>query len=304
MSIIQTGSFSKDLIPLVNKWFGMYPEWDPKYSKIFRVEKPSDRNYEEDATYSGMGRAVIKPEGSGIRYDSSKQLYNPRYTHNVYGLGFIITEEMMDDGIAFKNAKKFTEMLKRSCMQTREIVVHDILNRAITSGYVMEGGDGVVLGSASHPTSNGNVSNMPTNAVDISEAALEQAAIDIRNMVDDRGLRINLEPRKIVCNIAQEFELDRILKSQMQVDSASHNLNALRASATYPDGVVLTPYLTDTDAWIVLTNCPDGLKFYDRKAMAIKSDGDFDTDNAKLKAQLRFYAGWSDFRHVYYSAGG
>lgn len=303
MSIITTSSFQKDLVPLVNKWFGEYPEWDPLYSKIFEVTAPSDRNYEEDALVSGMGLAVVKPEAQGIRYDSARQVYTPRYTHTVYGLGFIITEEQMDDGIAFKNAKKFTQMLKRSCMQTREIVVHQILNRATTSGYTMENGDGVVLASASHPTRNGNVSNLPSNPVDISEAALEQAAIDIGNMKDDRGLRIMLRPRKIVANIAQEFEIKRILNSQGRVSTADNDPNVIRADSTFPEGLVVTPYLTDTDAWIVLTNCPDGLKYMDRKAMAIKSDNDFDTDNAKFKAQLRFSAGWTDFRQVYYSAG-
>ncbi len=304
MSIIQTGSFSKDLLPLViNTWAGAYPDWVSLYDKIFEVTTPSNRNFEEDALWSTFGLPVVKPEGSGVRFDSSKQLYNPRYVHTNYGLGFIITEEMLDDGNAFKNAKKFTEQLKLSIMRGREIIGHDIINRITTSGFTMEGGDGVVLGSASHPTTTGNVSNLIGTAADLSEAFLEQAAIDIQNLRDDRGNRIHLRPRKIVTNIAQEFELKRLLGTEKQPGTMNNDLNAVRSLDTYPDGYLVTPYMTDTDAVLILTNCPDGLKYMERKAMAIKSDNDFDTDNAKFKAQARYSFGWTDFRQVFYSGG-
>lgn len=302
--IIITGSFPQALRPGINKWVGdVYKDYAPLYSKIFKVEKPDSRAYVEDAVMSGMSLLVAKDESAGIRFDAAKQDYSPRYDHLAYGLGFIITMEMLEDGLAMSKAQRYTKMLMRSALQTRETVSHLILSRGFNSSYTQSGGDGVELMSTAHPTRGGNVSNKLSTDADLSEAALEQAVIDIRNLVDNRGLRMSVMPKTLVVPTASQFEAHRILESQLRVGTANNDPNALKAMG-YIQDVVVSPYLTsDTDAWYIITDVPDGLKFMNRKDPTMTSDNDFDTENAKFKVLMRFSVGWTDFRGIYGSQG-
>lgn len=303
MAIINSGSYPQDLRPGIKAWFGAdYKDYDPKYDKIFEM-RSSTRNYEEDALDSGLGLAVEKPEGSSITYDSGNQGITPRYRHITYGLGFVITQEMLEDGNIMGKAERYTKKLKYGCMRAKEVVAANVLNRAFNSSYTMTGGDAKELCATDHATRSGNQANELATAADLSEAALEQAVIDIRNMVDDRGLRIAVQPRKLVIPTGLEFDAHRILFSPLRVNSANNDLNALKSLSSIPEGILVNPYLTDTDAWFILTDAPEGLIYYNRKDLTVDSDNDHDTNNMRVKALFRCSFGWSDFRGIYGSPG-
>ena len=302
MSTIQRSSFQSDLLPIVRKWEGdNLKEHDSLVPKICTVEK-SDSAHEVDGVIGGMGSLQVKGEGQALNYDTAKQLYTPRYTHLTYGLGFKITMEMQQDGTAFKNAKRFTNMLVKATNVTKDTLAANVLNNGYTSGYTMDGGDGVILFSASHPSLAGNQTNIIT-AADLSEASLETMYIAVRNAKDPRGLRINIRPVKLVVNVAQEPEAARITMSTKRVAVADNDLNFTKDSGMLPGGIVASPYITDTDAFYMITDIMDGLKFHDRVDLPIDSDNEFDTKNASYSKIIRCSVGWTDFRGVFGSAG-
>lgn len=301
--LINTGSFPQDLRPGIKMVFGdAYKDWDSKYDKIFET-RSSDRNYEEDMLVPGFGLVPEMSEGSAVSYDSSQQGITPRYRHLQYGLGFIITQNMVDDGIALGNAAKWTKRLKFSALRTKEIVAANILNRAFNSSYVMNGGDGKELCATDHPTLNGSQRNELSVAADLSEAALEQAIIDIMDTVDHRGVRIMLQPKKLIIPTALVMEAERIVKSNLRVGTADNDLNAIKSLNFLPEGVLVNPYLTDSDAWFITTDAPEGLVYYNRKDMTLSVDNDFETDNLKTKVVFRCSFGWSDFKGIFGSPG-
>jgi hypothetical protein len=303
MSAMIRGLFPKDLRPGVKKWFGMeLADYSPLYSRIFQVLS-DDRAFVENALLSGLGTLQVMDENSSVRYDSGKQGYTPRYDHIKLGLGFQVSQELMDDGIGLSYAERYSKALKRSSIESDEIIAHQILNRAFNSSFVMTNGDGVALCDASHPIRGGSVfSNKPAVAADLSEAALEQAVIDISAFTDDRGIKKNVRAKKLIIHTTNQFEAHRILKSQLRVDTANNDINALKDMGVISD-IIVTPYLTDTDSWFLVTDAPDGLKFYNRKAATIDSDSDFDTNSGKFKVVRRLSVGWDDPRGVYGSAG-
>lgn len=305
MSIITTSNFHSDLLPLVKVWFGNSYDMLPTYfDKMLKVEKPDDRAYQVDALVSGLGTLQQKSEGSSLIYDISKESFKPKYLHTTYSLGFQISMEMIQDGDAFRNAKIFTEMLKFSAMQTREILAANIFNNGFSGSYLMDGGDGVALISASHPTRSGNQSNLITGgSVDISEAALEQIHIDIRNMKNDRGLRINALPDKLIVSTSDAPTAHRILDNPNRPATADRDINYLNNNSIIPGGIIANPFLTDSDAFFVTTNIPQGLKFLDRLSPTIDESNDFDTKNGKYSVVMRCSQGWSDWRGVVGSAG-
>ena len=304
MGIITTSNFAKDLIPGVKTWFGMkYKEYPIEYKDIFEIGK-STRAYEEEAGVTGFGLAAVKTEGAGIAYDSQEQGFVNRYTHITYGLGFIITREMYEDGIAVTISLRRANALAFSIRQTKEIIGANVLNRAFTAAYTMgANSDGKELCATDHPNKSGGTwSNELTVAADLSEAALEQACIDISNFTTDRGLTIAIMPQQLIIPADLEFDAFRILESIGQSNSANNDINALRASKKFPKGVAVNHYLTDTNNWFIRTNCPDGLKYMERRADAFGSENDFDTENAKFKATFRGSFGWSDPRTIFGSA--
>ena len=294
--VINTGSFAKDLLPFIGKWFGdEYKDYEPLYSRIFKVEDASSR-FVEEPLVSGFDLPVQMGDGEAVSYDNSKQGYNKRYTMNKYGLGFIITREMLDDGLALMNGEKFSRMLRGSMEKGREVISHNVLNNAFDSNFT--GGDGKELCAADHPTMAADLDNLAST--DLSETSVEQAWIDIGNFKDDRGLKIHVMPKKLVIPLDEKFNADRILNSPLRVATADNDKNAVKDVI---DEVCVSPYITDTNAWYIITDANDGLKYKNRQDITLSTDNDFDTDNAKFKAIMRFDVGWTDPRGVYGSAG-
>jgi len=306
MGVINTGSFAKALWPGINAWFGQtYNEWPEEYKDLFATES-SSKAYEEEVGVSGFGLAAEKSEGSGILYDEASQSFVNRYTNKTYTLGFIVTQEMIEDNQYDISVigKQQSRALAFSMRQTKEIIAANIYNRGFTGAGNPVYGDGQVLLSNAHPTkAGGTFSNIPVVMADISEAALEQACIDIASFTNDRGLKISVMPRKLIISKEQMFEAERILKSTLQNDTANNAINALKMTGMFKDGVAVNHYLTDPDAWFIRTNCPDGMKYFNRVDTAFAMDNDFDTTNAKFKARFRCSFGNTDPRGIYGSAG-
>ena len=299
--IITSSSFAKALWPGVNAWYGKsYKDYPEEWSQLFE-KNSSKKAYEEDVGLSSFGLASVKPEGSSVSYDTERQGFTSRYNHLVYALGFIITREIFEDDQYDVVGKRKANALARSMRQTKEIVAANVFNRAVTAGYTS--GDGATLLSATHANVSGSqYSNMPTTASDLSEAALEQANIDISAFRDDRGLLIAAKPRKLVIAPSNMFEAKRILGSAGRPGTDLNDVNALNTLGIIPN-ITVNHFLTDPDAWFILTDVNDGLKYFERRADGFEMDNDFDTENAKFKATARYSFGWSDPRAIYGSAG-
>lgn len=298
---INTSSFAKALWPGVNAWYGKeYNEFDVEYTKLFD-KFTSSRAYEEDVGLSSFGLALQKPEGSAISYDTERQGFTTRYTHIVYALGFIITREIMDDDQYDVVGQKKAQGLAFSMRQTKEVVAANIYNRAFNTSYTY--GDGKALLVNDHPNiAGGTWSNILSTAADLSEAALEQAVIDINAFTNDRGLRIAVKPQTLILPYQLVFEAQRILKSAGRVGTTDNDLNALNNMGMFKD-VVVNHYLTDTDAWFIRTNVKDGMKHFERRADEFDMDNDWDTENAKFKATARYSFGATDQRGLYGTPG-
>ena len=302
MGAITTSNFAKALYPGVSKWYGRaYDEWETEWTDLFDSNS-SKRAYEEDVGTSGLGLAQKKTQGDSIAYDEEQQAYVTRYNHVVYGLGFVITREMVEDDLYDIIGKRRSESLAFSMRQTKEIVAANVYNRAFNSSYT--GGDGKELCATDHPNyAGGTWSNELSTPADLSEASLEQAAIDIMNFENDRGLRIKVVPNTLHIPVDLVFEAERILMSDGRVGTANNDVNALKAMGKFPGGVKVNHFFTDSDAWFIRTNVPDGMKYFTRRPMEFTIDNDFDTENAKFKATERYSFGWTDPRAVFGTPG-
>ncbi len=298
---ITTGTHPKALWPGVKAFFGKSYKEKPMVCDMVFSKMTSDKSYEEVVEETGFGLAPQKAEGASVSYDTDAQGYVTRFTNVTYGLGAIITREAIEDNQYESVATRKASKLARSMRQTKENVHANVLNRGYTAGYT--GGDGVVLFSASHPSLNGNQSNTMAVAADLSEAALEDLLIMIRQATDSRGLRIQLEGQKLVVPPALSFEATRIMSSVNQSGTANNDINAMKALGLLPGGVVIWDYLSDSDAFFVVTDAPEGLMSFQRRALALTQDNDFDTENARMKATERYSVGWGDWRGVYASPG-
>ena len=299
--VITSSSFAKALWPGVNAWYGRkYKEYQTEYDKIFN-KNSSKKAYEEDVGVSSLGLASEKTQGGAISYDDERQGFTTRYSHIVYALGFIITREMVEDDQYSIVGQRKSGALAKSMRQTKEVVAANVLNRCTTTGYV--GGDGVVLLSTAHLNVGGSTySNKLSTDADLSEAALEQSVIDIAAFTDDRGLLMAAKPKTLVIHPSNMFESTRILKSVGRVGSAENDINALKDMGMFGN-VVVNHFLTDSDAWFILTDVDDGMKYFERRGDQFEMDNDFDTENAKFKATARYSFGWSDPRGIYGSTG-
>lgn len=295
------GDFSRLLEPGINKIFGDYSRFPTEYSQIFEVLR-SSKAREYDQNMHGMGQAVVQPEGTAVQYDSFGQGPNKVYEHVAYGIGFIITHQAMVDNLYMDQMQRGAKHCALSMMTTKENVAANVLNRAFNGSYT--GWDGLELCSASHLLSKGGtMSNKLATPMALSEVALEQILINLGSMVDDAGMPVAAKGQKIVVPQALEFEVQRILKSELQYNTADNAINVIKSGRYLPQGYVVNHYLTSTSAYFVLTDVEDGLKLFQREDLIIKNDSDFDTDNLKYKAYERYSVGWSDFRQVYGSAG-
>jgi hypothetical protein len=301
MSIINSSNFAKALWPGVNAWYGKaYSEYPVEYTKLFETYK-SSRAFEEDVGVTSFGLAVVKGEGAPITYDSERQSFITRFNHVVYALGFVITREIMEDDQYDVVGQRKAQGLAFSMRQTKEIVGANVYNRAFNGSYV--GGDGVSLINASHPNfAGGTWSNQLGTAADLSEAALEQAAIDIAGFTNDRGLLISVPIKSLIISRQNMFEASRILGADGRPGTDLNDPNVLKTKGIIPE-VIVNHYLTDPDAWFIRTGVPHGMKYWERRGDSFEMDNDFDTENAKFKATARYTFGWTDPRCLYASPG-
>ena len=297
---INTGNFGKALWPGVNAWYGKaYSEFDTEYDSIFN-KSTSKKAYEEDMSVSSFGLAQQKGEGAPVSFDSEIQGFLDRYTHATYALGFTITKELYEDDQYDMVGERKAKGLAMSMRQTKETIAANVLNRGFNAAFTF--GDGVSLFHASHPNIRGGIwANQIAVAADISEAALEQACIDLGKYTNDAGLKIAVKPSKIIVPVDLDFEVRKILNTEYEVGTNNNTVNVVRGR--FPGGVYLNHYLTDPDAWFIITNVTNGMKYFERRADTFTMDDEFDTDNAKYKATARYSFGCSDKRAIYGSAG-
>lgn len=301
MSVITRGNFPKALMPGVHKWWGTeYKRYEPIWPKMFEA-LTSTRAYEEEVEEIGFGLMSVKPEGQGITYDTAQQGATSRYTHVTYASGYMVTMEELSDNQYEQLSFRRTSKLARSVYETEETLAAQVFNRAFNSSYA--GGDGKEMIATDHPTASGDQSNELTTAADLSEASIEDLCIQIADAVDSRGLRFNNKPRMLMVANAEMFNAFRILKSELQNDSANNAINALRAKGVFPDGICVNPYLTDSDAWFIRTDCMDGTKRFTRMKADIEQDNDFDTKNFRASVCMRLVYGWTNFRQWYGTPG-
>lgn len=300
--VITTGSHPKALWPGMRKFFGReYNEHEKEWSKIFDTES-SEKNYEEDTEVTGFGLAPVKAQAGSVSYDSESQGGTRRYTHVVYGLGYVVTREEQEDNLYEKVSKRRIKALAFSIRQTEETVAANILNRAFNTSYA-NGHDGKAMIVSDHATLSGSQSNVLTTAADFSEASLEDLIIQIMQATNARGLKISIRPRTLIVPPSVVFDAERVVKSALQSGTSNNDVNAVKNMGLLPGGVEVNHYLTDSDAWFIKTDCPNGLMRFNRRSTELRQDNDFDTENAKAKATVRFSVGWTDWRGIYGTPG-
>jgi len=293
--------FASMLEPGLNTLFGLeYDSYPPEYSAVFEANT-SSKAYEEDLLLQGFGSAPTKDEGAAISYDSGSQQWTARYQHETIALAFSLTEEAEEDGQYGSIASRYTKALARSMASTKEIKAANVLNNAQTAGFT--GGDGVVLLSASHPTTNGLQSNVLATAADLSETSLESILIQISDMKDDRGLRIAAQGTQLIIPTAYTFVAERLLESQLRTGTADNDINAIKSGGYLPKGYHIMRRLTDSDAFFVQTDVPDGLKMFQRSPLKKGMEGDFETGNVRYKVRERYSFGATDWRGLFGTEG-
>ena len=293
----------KELEPGLNALFGLeYKQYADETKQIF-VTESSDRAFEEEVMLSGFGDAAVKPEGQGVSFDTAQETYTARYTMETIALAFAITEEAIEDNLYDRLASRYTKALARSMASTKNTKGAAILNTGFTGSGNPTYGDGQVLLIAAHPTLSGTQTNILSTASDLNETSLEQAMIDIAAFKDERGLKVAAKARKLIIPSALQFTAERLLKSQGRVGTADNDINALKNMNMIPEGYVVNHYLSDTDAWFITTDVPNGLKHFDRAPLKTSMEGDFDTGNVRYKARERYVFGVSDWRGIFGTPG-
>ena len=299
--VITTGNHPKALKPGVRKWFGMsYDEHEMEYPVLFTVLNSSE-NYEEDVQATNFGLAPEKLQGDGVSYTSHIQGWSKRYVHIVYGLGFKVTREEFEDNRYKELARGRTTAMAFSMTQTKENVHANIINRMTTAAYT--GGDGQVFVVSTHPSPAGSQSNILSPAADMSEQSIEDLQIQVMGATDDQGMQIKLIGESLHIPRQLYYEAERILGSILQNDTALNAKNVLKSTGAFPKGIHMNHYFTDSDAFHIKTNCPNGLLSFQRRAREVTDDNEFDTENAKYKCTERYSCGWTDWRTLYASAG-
>ena len=292
----------KELEPGLNALFGLeYNRYENEHAEIFTAEA-SDRAFEEEVMLSGFGSAPVKPEGQAVQFDDANESFTARYTHETVAMAFAITEEAIEDNLYDRLAARYTRALARSMSNTKQVKAANVLNNAFNSSFT--GGDGVELCSDAHPLlSGGTFRNELSTASDLSETSLEQAMIDIAAFVDERGLKISTQGVKLIIPKELQFTAERILRSPQRVGTADNDINAMASMGMIPQGYRINHFLTDTDAFFIMTDAPNGLKQFVRSPIKTAIEGDFDTGNVRFKARERYSFGFSDPRGIFGSPG-
>ena len=298
---ISRAQLLKELLPGLNALYGLeYEKYENEHTEIYETET-SDRSFEEEVKLSGFGAAPVKAEGAAISYDNAQEHYTARYNHETVAMGFSITEEAMEDNLYDSLSARYTKALARAMAYTKQTKAAALLNTGFTS---FSSGDGVSLFNTAHPTVGGgtNANRLAVNA-DLNETSLEQAVIDIAAFTDERGLLIAARPRKLIVPPALMFVATRLLQTELRTGTADNDTNALRSNGSIPEGYRVNHYLTDTDAFFITTDIPNGMKHFERTTMSTSMDGDFDTGNVRYKARERYSFGVSDPLGIFGSPG-
>ena len=299
--VISRMQLVKELEPGLNALFGLeYDRYENQHTEIFDTEN-SDRAFEEEVMLGGFANAAVKPEGQGIVYEDAQETFTARYTHETVALAFSLTEEAVEDNLYDKISTRYTKALARSMANTKQIKAANILNNAFNASFA--GGDGKELCATDHPTLSGDQKNELTTATDLNETSLEQMLIDIADMKDERGLKIALQGVKMIIPVQLQFVAERLMKSAGRVGTADNDINAVRNMGMVPQGYVVNNFLTDTDAFFIKTDSPNGLKHFVRAPIRTAMEGDFDTGNVRYKARERYSFGFSDWRGIFASPG-
>ena len=299
---ISRQQLAKELEPGLNALFGLeYQNYENQHTEIYEIEN-SDRAFEEEVMLSGFANAAVKAEGSAVTFDTANEAFTSRYTHETIALAFAITEEAIEDNLYDRIAPRYTKALARSMAQTKQIKAANVLNNGFNSSF--PGGDGKELFATDHPTqSAGTLANELSTSADLSETSLEQAMIDIAAFKDERGFKIAARGLKLIIPSELQFTAERILRSPARVGTADNDLNALSSKGMLPQGYVVNNYLTDTDAFFIKTDVPNGMKMFNRANLKTAMEGDFDTGNVRYKARERYSFGVSDWRGMVGSPG-
>jgi hypothetical protein len=299
---ISRAQLLKELLPGLNALFGLqYATYDQEHKEIYETET-SERSFEEETKLSGFSAAPVKNEGSAIAYDNAQEAWTARYNHETIALGFSLTEEAIEDNLYDSLSARYTKALARAMAYTKQVKAAAVLNNGFSANYL--GGDGVALFSASHPLITGGTnSNIPTTPADLNETSLESAVIQISLWTDERGLLIAAKPKKLVVPSSLQFVATRLLETELRVGTADNDINAIKNNGSISEGYTVNHFLTDTNAWFLTTDVPNGMKHFVRSPLSNSMDGDFDTGNVRYKSRERYSFGWSDPLGMFGSAG-
>ena len=299
---ISRAQLLKELLPGLNALFGLeYATYGQEHKEVYETET-SERSFEEETKLSGFSAAPVKNEGSAIAYDNAQEAWTARYNHETIALGFSLTEEAIEDNLYDSLSARYTKSLARAMAYTKQVKAAAVLNNGFDSNY--KGGDSVALFSASHPLVSGGVnSNIPSTPADLNETSLENAVIQIAAWTDERGLLIAAKPKKLVVPPALQFVSTRLLQTKLRTGTTDNDINAIESNGSIPEGYCINHFLTDTNAWFLTTDVPNGMKHFVRTPLANSMDGDFDTGNVRYKSRERYSFGWSDPLGMYGSAG-
>ena len=299
---ISRAQLLKELLPGLNALFGLeYKRYGEEHKEIYEVET-SERSFEEETKLSGFSAAPVKNEGQAVQFDNAQEAWTARYNHETIALGYAITEEAMEDNLYDSLSARYTKALARAMAYTKQVKAAAILNNGFSSAFT--GGDGVALFSTVHPLVSGGVnSNTPATASDLNETSLENAVIQIAGWQDERGLLIAARPKKLIVPPALQFVATRLLETKFRVGTTDNDINAIENNGSIPEGYVQNHFLTDTNAWFLTTDVPNGLKHFVRAPLTTSMDGDFDTGNVRYKSRERYSFGWSDPLGMFASPG-
>jgi len=297
---ISRAQLVKELEPGLNALFGLeYKRYDNQHAEIYTNES-SDRAFEEEVMLSGFANAQVKGEGAGVSYDDAQETFTARYNHETMALAFAITEEAIEDNLYDRISSRYTKALARSMSNAKQVKAAAPLNNGLPAVDGFDSGDGVSLFNTAHTTVSGtNVSNTLTTQADLNETSLEQAMIDISAMTDERGLRIAARALKMIVPPANQFNAERLMKSQGRTATADNDINAIASMGMLPQGYRINNFLTDTDSFYIITDVPNGMKMFTRTPLTTAMEGDFDTGNVRYKARERYSFGVSDYRGIY-----
>mgnify|MGYP003651474279 CR=1 FL=1 len=301
---ISRSQLLKELLPGLNALFGLeYARYGEEHKELYETES-SERSFEEETKLSGFSAAPVKSEGAAIAYDNAQEAWTTRYSHETIALGFSITEEAIEDNLYDSLSARYTKALARGMSYTKQVKAASVLNNGFTNSSQYYGGDGVPLFSTAHPlVSGGTNSNTPSTQVDLNETSLEAAVIQIAAWTDERSLLIAAKPKKLVVPPALQFVATRLLETKLRVGTNNNDISAINNNGTVPEGYTVNHFLTDTNAWFMLTDVPNGLKHFIRTPLQNSMDGDFDTGNVRYKSRERYSFGWSDPLGVWGSSG-